>query len=174
LQTNNHPSKLPNRSSSVATPSTIQQQPRNRHTASPFRSNSFSRPESISRTMSMDPPHQRGITVDATMFTHHESSVEDNPPSSHGLSMPTARPPFRMRTSLTPSSRSSFGPISQKGAHVRSEPPPLTSLTSKPVFVRAPPYPSQGAISAQLPTTLGSLIDSQHNVCSLYLCISAR
>ncbi|KAF9452818.1 hypothetical protein P691DRAFT_147756 [Macrolepiota fuliginosa MF-IS2] len=69
------------------------------------------------------------------------------------LSVPHSRPPFRMRTSLTPQPAQ----IQRE----RSEPPPLQLLRTHPTFVKPPPLEEDArADSAEAAATLGSLVDS--------------
>ncbi|PBK96485.1 hypothetical protein ARMGADRAFT_1061145 [Armillaria gallica] len=158
-----HPSHLSNdpsnRSSSLTLPATtVSDIPRNepRTTLSPLR-NQFS------RTMSIDPPRNpitRRLSRDATMqsvvlpplhgVAARDMSMEPAPGSflrSSGSQIRDTSLPlgFRVRTSVTPQ------PVRDS-----SEPPTISSLGSKPVFVRGP------APEASKPqTTLGSLVDTQ-------------
>lgn len=140
---------------------------------------------SISRTMSIDPPPRpqsrdggalqtQGAPlsqdVDATMESIHPpsslfaSSVPTFSRTSYSmprdLSVPHSRPPFRMRTSLTPQP----APIQRE----RSEPPPLQLLRAHPTFVKPPPLGEDASVSSNEPAaTLGSLVDSVRRVCML-------
>ncbi|KAK0448383.1 uncharacterized protein EV420DRAFT_856969 [Desarmillaria tabescens] len=159
-----HPSYLSNdpsnRSSSLTLPATTTSDiPRNepRTTLSPLR-NQFS------RTMSIDPPQNpitRRLSRDVTMKSvvlpplHDAAAARDMSTESasgsflrSSVSQPrdTSLPlGFRIRTSVTPQ------PVRDS-----SEPPTISSLGSKPVFVRGP------APEASKPqATLGSLVDTQ-------------
>ncbi|SJL04427.1 uncharacterized protein ARMOST_07793 [Armillaria ostoyae] len=158
-----HPSYLSNdpsnRSSSLTLPATtVPDIPRNepRTTLSPLR-NQFS------RTMSIDPPRNpitRRLSRDVTMqsvvlpplhdVAARDMSMEPAPGSflrSSGSQIRDTSLPlgFRIRTSVTPQ------PVRDS-----SEPPTISSLGSKPVFVRGP------APEASKPqATLGSLVDTQ-------------
>ncbi|KAF7338602.1 hypothetical protein MVEN_02086500 [Mycena venus] len=121
----------------------------------------------LSRTMSIDPPHSsipfsrdttmnfapldRDASMEPSAFTRKSSSI----PRDHSMPLPPARSSFRLRTSLTPQ------PVQPREV---SEPPPLSSLAQKPVFVRPPPD-SRERVSSQSSTssTLGSLVDSQRS-----------
>ncbi|EAU88404.2 hypothetical protein CC1G_05170 [Coprinopsis cinerea okayama7 len=107
-------------------------------------------PPRIGRTMSMDPPlSQLYISRDASIpDVVMESGQASN---TRELSVPagslTARPSFRMRTSLTP----------QPQPRELSEPPPISTLSLNPTFVR-PPRPIQEEPKPS--TTLGTLVES--------------
>ncbi|KAG7452883.1 uncharacterized protein BT62DRAFT_33074 [Guyanagaster necrorhizus] len=148
-----------NRSSSLTLPATtIPDIPRNepRTTLSLLR-NQFS------RTMSIDPPQNpltRRLSRDVPMKSValpplHDAAVRDTSmesapgsfiPSSASRTRDTSLPlGFRIRTSVTPQ------PVRDS-----SEPPTISSLGSKPVFVRGP-APEVSKTQA----TLGSLVDTQ-------------
>lgn len=136
---------------------------------------------SISRTMSVDPPlrpqsreggvpqSQRSLVgrqdADSSMESVHsipQLSVPSVPSFARtSLSMPRdlstshSRPPFRMRTSLTPQPTQ----IQRE----RSEPPPLQLLRTHPTFVKPPPLEESARASSHEPT-LGSLVDSVRRV----------
>ncbi|KAI0079002.1 hypothetical protein K474DRAFT_1706003 [Panus rudis PR-1116 ss-1] len=79
------------------------------------------------------------------------------------LSMSPSRAKFRMRTSLTPQpTGQEFGPTPHRRERDRSEPPPLSSLISNPVFVKPPPnlqtVPEE---SSQNVITLGSIAEQR-------------
>lgn len=136
-----------------------------RNTTSPMR-------HPITRTMSTDPPQAlqsrtaardisrkwvpRLNTVDQDVIM--EAASQPSLSDTRDLSMPplSARPSFRMRTSMTPQ------PIRDA-----SEPPSLSSLREKPVFVRPPVQEPQRKSSIQPVTTLGKLVDSHRSVRSL-------
>ncbi|OJT14157.1 hypothetical protein TRAPUB_9268 [Trametes pubescens] len=130
-----------------------------RRTASPTISTSFSQPVAIQRTQSMDPPAYRAISLS------RDVSMEGGLPGSatRDVTMsPTRHTPFQLRprNSLTPQpSGQSFGPAPQQKGRDASEPPPLASLISKPVFVRPPPQLQQTYVEQS--TTLGSLAESK-------------
>ena len=162
------------RSSSVFTHSnTIQRPPHNRHSVSPLVTISDSRPSGMSRTLSTDFSKYQDHSRDVTMFPiSREASMNstfsrDSVSVGRDASMPVSRTPFRMRTSLTPQlSGSNFGPMIKPRERDPSEPPPLTSLLSNPIFVKARPETQQPrSMSAQPIATLGSIADSQRSVC---------
>ncbi|KAL1947565.1 hypothetical protein VTO73DRAFT_13289 [Trametes versicolor] len=130
-----------------------------RRTASPTISASFSQPVAIQRTQSMDPPAYRPISLS------RDVSMEGGLPGSatRDVTMsPTRNTSFQLRSrhSLTPQpSGQSFGPAPQQKGRDASEPPPLASLISKPMFVRPPPQLQQTYVDQ--PTTLGSLAESK-------------
>ncbi|KAJ7273345.1 hypothetical protein C8J57DRAFT_1317615 [Mycena rebaudengoi] len=119
----------------------------------------------ISRTMSIDPP-QTSLPRDATMtFTplDRDTSMEASSfirtsssiPRDLSMPLPAARGSFRMRTSLTPQ------PAQPREV---SEPPPLSSLAHKPVFVRQPLDSQSNRLSSHSSTsTLGSLVESRRS-----------
>ncbi|KAJ7702417.1 hypothetical protein B0H17DRAFT_145956 [Mycena rosella] len=121
---------------------------------------------SLSRTMSIDPPHiSTSFSRDATMnFTSFDRDTSMEPsafmrtsssiPRDLSMPLPAARSSFRMRTSLTPQ------PPQPREV---SEPPPLSSLAQKPVFVRPPPDSHQRLSSQSSSATLGSLVESQRS-----------
>ncbi|KAJ7093128.1 hypothetical protein C8R44DRAFT_990041 [Mycena epipterygia] len=132
-------------------------------TLNQFNSNNRS---GLSRTMSIDPPHNaisfsrdttmnftpldRDTSMEPSAFIRTSSSI----PRDHSMPLPAARSSFRMRTSLTPQ------PVQPREA---SEPPPLSSLAQKPVFVRQPPDSHHRLSSQSSSSTLGSLVESQRS-----------
>ncbi|KAJ7929329.1 hypothetical protein B0H13DRAFT_1964883 [Mycena leptocephala] len=120
----------------------------------------------LSRTMSIDPPHSsisfsrdttmnftpldRDTSMEPSSFLRKSSSI----PRDLSMPLPAARSSFRMRTSLTPQ------PAQPREA---SEPPPLSSLAQKPVFVRPPPDSHQRLSSQSSSSTLGSLVESRRS-----------
>ncbi|KAJ7771812.1 hypothetical protein B0H16DRAFT_196549 [Mycena metata] len=120
----------------------------------------------LSRTMSIDPPHnpisfprdtimnftplERDTSMEAS-FIRTSSSI----PRDLSMPLPTTRTSIRPRSSLTPQ------PAQPREV---SEPPPLSSLAQKPIFVRAPPE-SHRRLSSQSSSssTLGSLVESQRS-----------
>jgi nucleoporin NUP1 len=142
---------------------------------------------SISRTMSIDPPRpqsrdggvfqsQRPLGSNQDMDSSMESvlplppvfasSASSLPRTSlsmpRDMSRPHSRPPFRMRTSLTPQPAA----IQRE----RSEPPPLHLLKAHPTFVKPPPLEEGSRVGSNEPdTTLGSLVDSARRVRHLRL-----
>ncbi|KAF4615306.1 hypothetical protein D9613_002849 [Agrocybe pediades] len=90
-------------------------------------------PRRVQRTMSIDPP-RRDTDMDMLI---------DNPPSP--------RLPFRMRSSLTPQPQ-------QAQQRFNTEPPPLNTLASNPVFIHQPTQPRE--TSTPPTTTLGSLVET--------------
>ncbi|KAF8184993.1 hypothetical protein K438DRAFT_2020217 [Mycena galopus ATCC 62051] len=121
----------------------------------------------LSRTMSIDPPQSsisfsrdtsmnftpldRDTSMEPSGFMRKSSSI----PRDLSMPLPPTRSLFRMRTSLTPQ------PVQPREV---SEPPPLSSLAQKPVFVRPPPD-SRERVSSQSSSssTLGSLVESQRS-----------
>ncbi|KAJ7208169.1 hypothetical protein B0H12DRAFT_1158492 [Mycena haematopus] len=121
----------------------------------------------LSRTMSIDPPQNsvsfsrdtpmnfmpldRDTSMEPSGFMRKSSSI----PRDLSMPLPPARSLFRIRTSLTPQ------PAQPREV---SEPPPLSSLAQKPVFVRPPPD-SRERVSSQSSSssTLGSLVESQRS-----------
>ena len=129
----------------------------------PLRNNTLIRASNLSRTMSIDPP-SRPISCSSAMAStlaplNFDGSTETfaNPVRhpTRDLSMPplSARPSFRMRTSMTPQ------PQLQKEV---SEPPSLNTLVINPKFVRGPS--THAAELHQPSATLGSLVDSVRSV----------
>ncbi|KAJ6606599.1 hypothetical protein DFH09DRAFT_1017675 [Mycena vulgaris] len=117
----------------------------------------------LSRTMSIDPPISfsrdatmnfgpldRDTSMEPSSFIRTSSSI----PRDLSMPLPAARSSFRMRTSLTPQ------PPQPREV---SEPPPLSSLAQKPVFVRQPPDSHQRLSSQSSSSTLGSLVESQRS-----------
>ncbi|KAI0822607.1 hypothetical protein BC628DRAFT_1326860 [Trametes gibbosa] len=132
-----------------------------RRTASPTISVSYSQPVAVQRTQSMDPPVYRPISLS------RDASMEGGLPgsTSRDVTMSPSRrhTPFQLRArhSLTPQpSGQTFGPTPQHKGRDASEPPPLASLMSHPVFVK-PPLELQHAHPEQPVTTLGSLAESK-------------
>ncbi|KAF5386936.1 hypothetical protein D9615_001713 [Tricholomella constricta] len=120
------------------------------------------RANTLSRTMSIDPPTRPlssasamasiPLTRDTSMDS---SSFIRNIPRDMSMPPLSARPSFRMRTSMTPQ------PLPPREV---SEPPPLNTLVSNPTFVRAPPTKAsesmQGGLVRQSSVTLGTLAES--------------
>ncbi|TFY60121.1 hypothetical protein EVJ58_g5341 [Rhodofomes roseus] len=107
------------------------------------------------RTMSMDPPtgyRPRALSRDVSM-------------DAASVAMTPSRTPFqvRSRASMTPQqSGQVFGPSVLRRDRETSEPPPIETLGSKPVFVKAPPQSQSQQMLAMEPTlTLGSLAEAQ-------------
>ncbi|KAL0063292.1 hypothetical protein AAF712_009787 [Marasmius tenuissimus] len=144
------------RSTSITIPSTTISDSNNRSTISPLR-------RQMSSGMSIDSrpstnTYHRNISRDSPMASVPLVGTADrNTPKAQpndrprDLSMPplSGRPSFIMRSSMTPQPQRDV-----------SEPPPMTSLTSHPVFVRAPSQASERRQKSATPT-LGSLVDSQ-------------
>ncbi|KAH7909137.1 hypothetical protein BJ138DRAFT_263226 [Hygrophoropsis aurantiaca] len=156
----------------------LHQSPRARHTLSPHPSGSHLRPQSVSRTMSLDPPtgltfsmaHNRvqpaptmqDLTAEPTISRDSMSVSRDISPD---VSMSPGRP-LQMRTSLTPQPTSaSFGPVlPPRRERDPNDPPSLTTLMSNPIFVKPPPgLGRQASTDLSRQTTLGSLIESQRS-----------
>ena len=123
-----------------------------------------------SREVSMDNPPSRLITRDATMVPlpiSREASLSSVPRDS---SVGPVRASFRMRTTLSPIPvGSDYGPNPKRRERDPSEPPPLTTLMSNPVFVKPPlsQHPTHRSQSAQPTTTLGALAQSSRAVGTL-------
>lgn len=121
---------------------------------------------SISRTMSIDPP-VRPLSREASFTNQSLRDISMNNASftrSRDLSMPpmpvSARPSFRMRTSMTPQPQQQYREL--------SEPPPINTLISNPIFIHGPPLqPSDVQQSTSTQTTLGSLVETVRVVSSL-------
>ncbi|KDQ60597.1 hypothetical protein JAAARDRAFT_554639 [Jaapia argillacea MUCL 33604] len=146
-----------------------QRQLHHSRTLSPYPT-SYSQSNEVHRTMSMDPPSRQPVPRDSYGPSHlrRETSMDSAMHRSSSLSIPRdfsaspTRSGFRMRTSVTPQpSGSSFGPTLQRRPRDPSEPPPLTSLVSNPIFVKPPPEARQRQMSVQPTITLGSLMDSE-------------
>ncbi|TEB36035.1 hypothetical protein FA13DRAFT_1223439 [Coprinellus micaceus] len=166
------PPKYASRAAYLDPPSTAFQQPPKRRTPAPIsRSSSASagilhhprntRPNAprstlspirLGRTMSIDPPMipmRRETSI-------HDVVMDSSPASSPGpmgreLSLPppplASRPSFKMRSSLTPQPQREV-----------SEPPPISSLSTNPKFVRAPLQHQPESRPVQ---TLGTLVENQ-------------
>ncbi|KAG5718674.1 hypothetical protein E4T56_gene16614 [Termitomyces sp. T112] len=122
--------------------------------------NNHFRASSLSRTMSIDPPPRPFSSSSATpsIPLRRDTSIDSSNlirMASRDLSMPplSGRPPFLMRTSMTPQ------PLREV-----SEPPPLNALNSNPTFLRAPSVkasePLQNGLTRSSSVTLGSLMES--------------
>ncbi|ESK85974.1 hypothetical protein Moror_9475 [Moniliophthora roreri MCA 2997] len=153
----------PSRSSSITIPSTTISDSNIRSTISPLR-----RQLSSGMTIDSNPTpttYPRSISRDASMAAIPNINTaqqdvfqrtERLPSRDHSMPPLSGRPSFIMRNSMTPQPQRDV-----------SEPPPMTSLSSYPVFVRGP---SQARETQQKPTTtttLGSLVDSQRNTAPL-------
>lgn len=129
-----------------------------RHAHGLRNNNTLARNSTLSRTMSIDPPSRPVSRSSATASCFapldSDNGMETSRHLTRDLSMPplSARPTFRMRTSMTPQ------PQTQKES---SEPPSLSTLVLNPMFVRAPSYVAE---HHQPSTTLGSLVDSVRSV----------
>ncbi|THH15606.1 hypothetical protein EW146_g4902 [Bondarzewia mesenterica] len=160
------PTRAPQLSSRASAPSFSSVSPahrNSRHTVSPPGvSEHRPQPLGLARTMSMDLPHRRMLTPEAALVPL---------PISRDVSMELSphRPPFRMRTGLTPQlSAPDFGPDLQRRERHPSEPPPLTALMSNPVFVKPPPFEQARRETDSVPVaTLGSLAQSQRSAAPL-------
>ncbi|KAI5124078.1 hypothetical protein M0805_003905 [Coniferiporia weirii] len=117
-------------------------------------------PLSDSRTMSVDPPSQYtklyrdrpmgSLSLAPPIKTSHSMSL-----GPHDSSVRPPPSPFKLRTSLTPQP-SIAKPIRREA----SAPPPLSSLQSKPVFVKPPPEETSARqLSAQKTLSLGTLAE---------------
>ncbi|KAI0637243.1 hypothetical protein C8Q77DRAFT_556507 [Trametes polyzona] len=131
-----------------------------RRTASPTISASFSQPAAIQRTQSMDPPAYRAISLSRDVSM--EGGLSGSGARDVTMS-PSRQTPFQLRprNSLTPQpTGQTFGPALQRKERDGSEPPPLASLMSNPVFVKPPPQLPQTRLDQPI-TTLGSLAESK-------------
>lgn len=132
----------------------------NRNTTRPNASRSTLSPIRLGRTMSIDPPlSQLYISREPSMpdvVMESNSGSTQIRESSMPASALTARPSFRMRSSLTPQPQPQPLPKQRQV----SQPPPLTTLVNNPTFVRPPPTEDQ----AQPPTTLGNLAETVRSV----------
>ncbi|KAI0713253.1 hypothetical protein C8Q76DRAFT_768424 [Earliella scabrosa] len=130
-----------------------------RRTASPTGLTSYMQPSMMQRTQSMDPPAYRALSLS------RDVSMEDGLPGSASRDVtmsPSRHTPFQLRprNSMTPQpTGQTFGPVPRHKERDASEPPPLASLISKPVFVKPPAQASQSH-PEQLVTTLGSIAES--------------
>ncbi|KAJ7197252.1 hypothetical protein GGX14DRAFT_668810 [Mycena pura] len=116
----------------------------------------------ITRTISVDPhpmstslsrePSMSFIPLDRDTSMELSSFSTSSIPRDLSMPLPATGNSLRMRTSLTPQ------PALPREA---SEPPSLSVLAQKPVFVRAPPESHQRLSSQSSSSTLGSLVDSQ-------------
>lgn len=150
----NQPNTAPSVSVSIPVP-TIQ-------AYEPLRNNALIRASTLSRTMSIDPPSRpisrSSVVASSLASLNFDGSVETSANlirhPTRDLSMPplSARPSFRMRSSMTPQ------PQLQKEA---SEPPSLSTLVINPKFVRGPAHAAE---LHQPSATLGSLVDSVRSV----------
>ncbi|KAL0577894.1 hypothetical protein V5O48_004089 [Marasmius crinis-equi] len=146
----------PSRSASITIPSTTLSDSNTRSTISPLR-------HQLSTGMKIDPrpmanTYNRNTSRDSPMASVPLAGATDrNVPHvqpnerPRDLSMPplSGRPSFIMRSSMTPQPQRDV-----------SEPPPMTSLGSYPVFVRPPTQVNEQRQKSATPT-LGSLVDSQ-------------
>jgi len=122
----------------------------------------------IARTMSIDPPHLLPIRSDSSFNFAPLSSAESDfdmvvDSFRDSSRPPSPRPSFRMRSSMTPQPQ-------QPPQRYISEPPPLNSLISKPVFLHPP---AQAHEPSPVPT-LGSLVDSVRAVSKNFSVSSAH
>lgn len=139
--------------------------PRNRRTMSPYPSGSQLKAQPSVRTMSLDPPSGLGYSGSLARLqpvpTMQDLTEEKD---AMCISREPSMSNLRMRTSVTPQpSGSDFGPvIPSRRERDPTEPPPLTTLMTNPMFVKPPPG-LQKSSTAEMTrqATLGSLIDSQ-------------
>lgn len=141
--------------------------PRNRRTLSPYPSGSQLKAQPSVRTMSLDPPSGLGYSSSPARL-QPVPTMQDLTEEKDAMSI--SREPsmsnLRMRTSVTPQpSGSDFGPVIPRRERDPTEPPPLTTLMSNPMFVKPPPG-LQKSNTAEMTrqATLGSLLDSQRKV----------
>ncbi|KAG0706363.1 hypothetical protein DFH29DRAFT_798350 [Suillus ampliporus] len=139
--------------------------PRNRRTLSPYPSGSQLKAQPSVRTMSLDPPSGLGYSGTPARL-QPAPTMQDLTEERDAMSI--SREPsmsnLRMRTSVTPQpSGPDFGPVvPARRERDPTEPPPLTTLMSNPMFVKPPvglQKPSTAEVSRQ--ATLGSLLDTQ-------------
>ncbi|CAL1704031.1 unnamed protein product [Somion occarium] len=129
------------RASSLAIPPSVPKHPQERH----GRYSLSPQPTASLRAVKphIEPEHAEG-TVDAARVPlplSRDASMNGISGAPTRDSKSPSRAHFRMRTSLTPQpSGQSFGPSRRE--RERSEPPPLASLASNPVFVKAPQLPT--------------------------------
>jgi nucleoporin NUP1 len=125
--------------------------------------NTLFRGSTLSRTMSIDPP-SRPVSRSSAMpsvlpplnfdnLMETSASLVGHPTRDRSMPPLSARPSFRMRTSMTP----------QPPQKEASEPPSLSTLVINPMFVRGPS--AHGGDHQQPSATLGSLVDSVRSVC---------
>lgn len=117
----------------------------------------------VTRTMSIDPPQRPLVRRESSAFNFGPPPSSAEPVDyemaidSYGdVSMPPSprrspRPSFRLRSSVTPQP--------QPPTRYISEPPPLNTLVSHPVFLRPPVQTTQPAQTTATPT-LGALVES--------------
>ncbi|KAJ8519874.1 hypothetical protein ONZ45_g3239 [Pleurotus djamor] len=174
----------PNRSASVVLPATTLQSAADnntgrRYTRSPMRASSLALQSSMSvdsymsgssqslqRDVSMSgAPSPRDTSMEARPFPGTQGQIRKAAPLSRDLSLPptSSRPPFVLRSSLTPQPTHQLLPSASAPGLRRdvSEPPPISSLRQNPIFVRGPPkneglYPSDSV-------TLGTLVENQRS-----------
>ncbi|KAG1842666.1 hypothetical protein DFJ58DRAFT_748113 [Suillus subalutaceus] len=160
IQNHRHVSPSPRKALRVPTTT-----PRNRRTMSPYPSGSQLKAQPSVRTMSLDPPSGLGYFGSPARL-QPVPTMQDLTEEKDAMSI--SREPsmsnLRMRTSVTPQpSGSDFGPvIPPRRERDPTEPPPLTTLMSNPMFVKPPPG-LQKSSTAEMTrqATLGSLLDSQ-------------
>ncbi|KAG7086676.1 hypothetical protein E1B28_002615 [Marasmius oreades] len=146
----------PSRSASITIPSTTMSDINTRSTVSPLR-------RQLSTSMIIDPhssttTYNRVPSRDGSMSStslvgsaelNHSKLQSAERPRDYSMPPLSGKPSFIMRSSMTPQPQRDT-----------SEPPPITSLSSYPVFVRGP-----SQVNEQRPkigtSTLGSLVDSQ-------------
>jgi nucleoporin NUP1 len=154
------------RSSSVAYPP----RSKSRITMSPGLGGARSQTMRIARTQSMDPPSRFRSTSYKPALTplalSRDASMED---LSFQESPSSPSRPFKMRTSMTPQIPDlELGPSTRRDT---SEPPPLSDLVTKPVFVRAPPDVVRQVtpLARQSSLTLGDVAEAQKQVIRVIL-----
>ncbi|KAL4065317.1 hypothetical protein J3A83DRAFT_4099471 [Scleroderma citrinum] len=143
---------------------------RNRRTHSPLPSRSHPVPESITRTMSLDPPSNssfsfRTQSVASMQDVEEYGAAENSMSISRDSSMSPGRQ-LRVRSSLTPQpSGPNFGPVvPPRRERDPNQPPPLAALRSNPTFVKPPPgLQKLDATESAKQLTLGSLVESQRS-----------
>ncbi|KAJ3482131.1 hypothetical protein NLI96_g7180 [Meripilus lineatus] len=168
-----HPAYSGHSSSSLAVPSSSRQQQRQaRRSHSPYPTTSYAIANGVFRTQSMDPPNRRAGSYELSLTPgalSRDASMEAPPSSSpiqeDGFSPSRTR--FRMRTSLTPQPHQVFGPAYARRERDTSEPPPLTSLSSQPVFVKAPSGSQGRSLSREPSVTLGTIAEQRRSSATL-------
>ncbi|KAG2041551.1 hypothetical protein BDR03DRAFT_1077242 [Suillus americanus] len=160
IQNHHHVSPSPRKALRVPTAT-----PRNRRTMSPYPSGSQLKAQPSVRTMSLDPPSGLGYSGSPARL-QSVPTMQDLTEEKDAMSI--SREPsmsnLRMRTSVTPQpSGSDFGPvIPPRRERDPTEPPPLMTLMSNPMFVKPPPGLQKSSTADMTrQATLGSLLDSQ-------------
>lgn len=158
IQNHRHVSPSPRKALRVPTAT-----PRNRRTMSPYPSGSQLKAQPSVRTMSLDPPSGIGYSGSRLQPVPTMQDLTEEK-DAMSISREPSMSNLRMRTSVTPQpSGSDFGPvIPPRRERDPTEPPPLTTLMSNPMFVKPPPgLQKSSTVEMTRQPTLGSLLDSQ-------------